>query len=143
MSSSDGSPGGARPDDVSRPYGPPAALPPGSYASGPYPPGPYTSAPEGYRAPSNASALVLTILSGVAVLFCAGVFVIPALVLGILGLTRQATDPEGSRRYSRWGWWAFGVGVVLTVIAVIAVVGLFFAFASDSGSGGTPTFDGY
>lgn len=119
------------------PYGapppPPYARPVPPPAASPYP---YATAPAGLSSPtSNASALVLTIVSAVALAFCGGVLVIPALVLGVVGLAKQSTDPQGSQRMSRWGWWAFAVGVVLSILTVVAVFAfLFFVRGSSYGS---------
>ena len=118
------------------PYGTPGGLPASPYAS------PYASAPSPYGAPPrNTSALVLTIVSGVSILFCAGLLAIPALVFGIIGLTKQSTDPEGSARSARMGWWAYVIGIVVTVLAAVAIIALFVAGASTSSSG--PDFGGY
>ena len=90
---------------------------------------------------TNTSALVLTIVSGVSVLFCGGLLAIPSVVLGVLGLVRQNSDPVSSRKMTRWGWWAFGIGIVLSIILIVA----FFAFviAADSGTSSYDTFDSY
>ena len=37
----------------------------------------------------------------------------PALIFGIVGLSKQSTDPEGSARMTRYGWIAFGVGLLV------------------------------
>jgi hypothetical protein len=98
----------------------------------PYQPGSYAGAP-GYVAPrQNTSALVLTIVSGATILLCAGVLVIPALILGIIGLSRQNQDPESSGRMSRYGWWAYAAGVAVSVIGGILLVAFLIA-TSDSG----------
>jgi len=113
------------------PYGQP---PPYGYAPSPYAaPGPYGQAP-----PRNGSALALTIVSAVTTLACC-LFTAPALIFGIVALTRQSTDPEGSSRMARYGWIAFGVAIVLSLIAVA----LFFALGTAGSFGGSTTFDGY
>jgi hypothetical protein len=73
------------------------------------PPAPAYGQPYGTGAPSqtNASAIVLTILS---VLSICLVVPIASLVLGIIALTKNSTDPEGSRRMTKIGWIVFGVG---------------------------------
>jgi hypothetical protein len=100
-----------QPTGAAYPYG--QAPPP---AAGPY----------GYGAPpayatgtsTNSSALTLTILSGISVMFCGGLTLIPSLVFGILGLSKQGSDPAGSAKMTRWGWIAFAVGWVLSILFV-------------------------
>jgi hypothetical protein len=96
--------------------------------------------PGTYTQPANnGSALALTIVSAVSVVMCGGLLVIPALIFGIVGLTKQSSDPEGSRRMSRYGWWAFGIGVV---VSILLVVGLFAFLIAAEGSGSF-SYDGY
>jgi hypothetical protein len=42
-------------------------------------------------------------------------------VFGIVALTRQATDPAGSARMTRYGWITFGVLIGLGVVAVVLI----------------------
>ena len=93
--------------------------------------------------PSNNSALVLTILSGVSVVLCGGLFVIPALIFGIVGLTKQSSDPAASDVATRRGWWAFGIGVAVSVLLVIVIVVFFVATASNIDGSYEPSYDGY
>ena len=85
----------------------------------------------GGPAPSNTSAIVLTIVSGLTTLSTCFIG-IPSLVFGILALTSNSTDPVGSRKKARTGWIIFainvGVGVLIVVIGLIG-----FAFFSGSG----------
>ncbi len=133
------------------PYGAPPAQPPGvpPYQAAPAPPpygaaggvpaSPYASAPSPYGGPPrNTSALVLTIVSGISIVFCGGLLAIPALVFGIMGLTRQSTDPAGSARMARLGWWAYVIGIVVTVLIAVA----FFAMFAMAGSSSSE-FGGY
>lgn len=99
---------------------------PGYYAP---PPNYYATGPRR----TNVSAVILTIVSGILTFTCyftlAG---IPGLVLGILGLTKQYDDPEGSRRMTRIGW--IVVAAVSAVIIVVLVIGLLALFSTfDSG----------
>ena len=126
------------------PYGQGAGAPPppvpGAGGPGTYPAAsqpPPTGYPGYQQQQPNTGALVLTIVSGATLLFCGGLLVIPALIFGILGLTRQGSDPESSRRMTRYGWWAYVAGVVVSIIAVIVVVVVIIA-SSSSGS-----FSGY
>ena len=51
----------------------------------------------------NGSALALTITAGILTVFCCSLLTLPSLILGIIGLTKQSTDPEGSARPTRYG----------------------------------------
>lgn len=113
----------------------PGATPP---SPGPYgdPNTPYGAPPPGYYtqgpAQSNTSALVLTILSGIGIFACCGVTVV-SLILGIIGLTKQASDPVQSAKLTKWGWIAFGVSLGLAVLGfVLYIVGL---ASLETGSG--------
>ena len=99
-------------------------------------PPPYV-APGTYGPPaqSNASALTLTIISGVATLLGCTIFTAPALIFGIVALTKQTNDPAGSARMARNGWIAFGIAMALALLAVVAFVGVGAAgWLDDSGS---------
>ncbi len=132
-------------------YGP--SVPPNPYAVQPSPPGahpsgnPYRTDPapglppmgspyDGFQQvperQTNVSAIVLLILSGL--MICC-VVQIPATILAIVALTKQNDDPAGSRRLTRYGWIAFGVGVALAVavVSIIAASGVSF---DDSPSNG-------
>ncbi|NHA67941.1 hypothetical protein [Phycicoccus flavus] len=86
---------------------------------------------------TNGSALALTIVSGLLVLSCCGALMVPALVLGILALTRQATDPAWASATARKGWLALAGGVALTLVLAVGwlVIDL---VASSTGSGSPP-----
>lgn len=120
------------------PYDPYAATG-GQPSQGGYPaydaPGQWQAPPAAYGAPApqNTSALVLTILSGIVTVSCCIPGIAP-LILGIMALTKQSTDPEASRRLSRWGWIAFAIGMALVVIGVIAFIALGVAGVWDDGS---------
>lgn len=105
-------------------------------------PGQWQAPPAAYGAPApqNTSALVLTILSGIVTLSCCIPGIAP-LILGIMALTKQSTDPEASRRLTKWGWIAFGIGLALVVLGVIAFIALGTAGVFDDGSyGSDPEF---
>ena len=91
---------------------------------------PYAPPPSGYPPPpaQNGGAIALTVVSGLATVLCC-IFSVPALVLGIMALTKQSTDPEQSRRLTGYGWIALGVSVALAVLAVV----LLFAVGASSG----------
>ncbi|HHU09628.1 MAG TPA: hypothetical protein GXZ60_06390 [Intrasporangiaceae bacterium] len=113
------------------PYGTPPAFgappPPPTGQSSPYgdPSVPYGTPPPAYyqtQAPqSNTSALVLTIISGIGVFACCAVTIIP-LILGVVALAKQTTEPEQSAKFAKWGWISFAITIVLAILAVIAVI---------------------
>lgn len=106
----------------------------GGYAPQPYAaPGTYGQPPR-----SNGSALTLTIISGITTLSCC-LFTAPALILGIVALTRQSTDPEGSARMTRYGWIAFAVAIALALVAV----GIFVALGVGGYFDDPGTYQGY
>ena len=133
------------PDSVPPPpQAPPAAYPPAAYqtptyqpaqhpAPGPqaYPPPPpsaypqYGVPPVGYAAPqqTNVSGLVLTIMSGLLVFSCYFTLIgLPSFIIGIIAMTKQNTDWEGSRRLARIGWIVLGSLFALAILAVIAFI---------------------
>ena len=112
----------------------------GPAAQGGYPaydtPGQWQAPPAAYGAPpaQNTSALVLTILSGIITVSCCVPGVVP-LILGIMALSTNSTDPEASRRLTKWGWIAFAAGIAFVVIAVGLVITFGLAGAFDGGGG--------
>lgn len=110
--------------------------PEGQYGASPYgaPASPYGTPPPNYYqsgpAQSNTSALILTILSGIGMFTCCGVTIV-GLILGIIALTKQATDPVQSAKLTKWGWIAFGVGLVLAVLALVLYIVGIMVWAPD------------
>ncbi|MGL5908486.1 MAG: hypothetical protein ACRCZP_00700, partial [Phycicoccus sp.] len=143
-------PGGYAPP---APYAPPAAYGPSDSYGQPYPSqpaGPAVSPYPGYPPPpyappgsggTNGSALAVTITSAVLLVFCCGVYAIPSGIFGIIGLTRQSTDPEGASRMAKYGWIALGVGVALAVLLVIGFFAL--GLAAELGSNTSPYDEPY
>ena len=117
------------PSGSGQPSGPP--LPSGA-------PNPFGTPPPSSQ--PNTSAIVLTVLSGVATLtvYCACIG-LPSLIFGILGITKQSTDPEGAARMTKIGWIVFGVMTLLTVLAIAGVI----AAAVMSESSSTSTYPTY
>jgi hypothetical protein len=105
------------------------------------PPAGYGYPPPGvvaYAQPrTNGSALGLVITSALSILFCSNILSIPAVVFGGVALSRQSTDPESSRKLSRWGWIAFGVAMAIEVVAIIG----FVVWVTTSSSGYSSTYD--
>jgi hypothetical protein len=119
------------------PYGQPPAQPYGQpqqaygqqypvYSQQPYATGP--------RQEANASAIVLTILSGITMLSTCFFIGIPSLIFGIMALTSNSTDPEGSRKKTKTGWIIFAANVgVVVLLAVVAFV-VFIATGNTTSS---------
>lgn len=130
------------PDESASPYGgspyggSPASGSPSGAAPYGMPASPYGTPPPAYyqsAAPqSNTSALVLTIVSAIGTLSCC--LPLPALILGIMALTKQSTEPEQSAKLAKYGWITFGVMVALAVIAFIAFIGFFVVSSSTTTS---------
>jgi hypothetical protein len=101
----------------------------------------YGQTPAGYGYPppgvsayapsqTNGSALALTIVSGLAIVSCFGILHgIVGIIFGIIALTKQSSDPEGSRRVAKTGWIVLGVLVVLSLI----ITGVWIAIAASQG----------
>ena len=119
------------------PYGQPPAPP---YGQPPAPPygqqypgyGQQYYAPGASPVPSNTSAIVLTIVSGVSMLGTAFIVGIPSLIFGIMALTSNTTDPVGSRKKSRIGWIIFAVNVSIVVLLIVAAIALFVIGGTSS-----------
>jgi hypothetical protein len=111
------------------------AYEPGRSAPLPQPPGtplpPPYAYPMGAPTPTNTSAIVLIVLSSLTIFtgYCCYIG-IPGLVLGILGVTKQATDPEGAAKLTKIGWISFGALIGLTLLAVAGVI--LFAVLAES-----------
>lgn len=107
-------------------YSPPVAyVPPVPYGAPAHP----TAAgyqvppmPTTYVAPrQNTSAIVLTIVAGIMTVSCYFTLIgVVPLILGIVAMTRQNSDWEGSQRLSRIGW------IVMAVLGGLAVASLIF-----------------
>src|SRR5674476_801371 len=116
------------------PYAQQTAQPYGQPQPGPqYPAYGQQSYATGTHTEPNGSAIVLTVLSGISLFVC-NISAIAPLVLGIVALTKNATDREGSQRLTKIGWIVFAGVWVLVVLVVIAYIVL-FATAISNGSG--------
>ena len=120
------------------PYGQlgPAQTPHGEqpYGSTAYGQPPYSLPPAPYSPPpQNGSALALTIVSAIATVLCC-LLCLPSLILGIVALSKQSTDPHGAARLARWGWFALAGAALLAVVCIIG----FFALVV---AGGSTTYD--
>ncbi len=87
--------------------------------------------------PSNTSAIILTIVSGLSMVGSAFFVGIPSLIFGILALTSNNTDPAGSRKKARIGWIIYAINagavVLLVIVAIVALIGF--------GGGGSANFN--
>jgi hypothetical protein len=68
---------------------------------------------------ANTSAIVLTILSALSL---CNFLTVGSLVLGIVALTKNSTDPEGSRRLAKIGWIVFAVVWALVIVGIIGSI---------------------
>jgi len=80
----------------------------------------------------------LTVLSGVSLVFC-NILAIASLILGIVALTRNTTDHQGSRRYTKIGWIVFAAAWALAILGIIAYV-IFIATVMRNGSSSNDMF---
>ena len=117
---------------VSDPYGQQFPAPPygQQYPAPPY--GQQYYAPGAPAVPSNTSAIVLTIVSGVSMLGTAFFVGIPSLIFGIMALTSNTTDPVGSRKKSRTGWIIFAVNVGILILLIAGAIALFVVSGTSS-----------
>jgi len=74
---------------------------------------------------------VLTIVSGIIMFSTCFTIGIPSLIFGIMALTSNNTDPEGSRKKSKTGWIIFAVNAVVVVLLGIVAFGLLVATGSN------------
>lgn len=117
---------------VSDPYGQQFPAPPygQQYPAPPY--GQQYYAAGAPAVPSNTSAVVLTIVSGVSMLGTAFLVGIPSLIFGIMALTSNTTDPVGSRKKSRIGWIIFAVNVSILILLIVGAIALFVVSGTSS-----------
>ncbi|MHB1474586.1 MAG: hypothetical protein ACYCV4_13380, partial [Dermatophilaceae bacterium] len=125
----------SQPDPYGQPAGQYGQAQPGqqypAYGQQPYATGATT-------APSNTSAIILTILSGVSMLF-GNILTVGSLVFGIMALTSNSTDPVGSRKKTKTGWIVFAVVWAVGIVGAIAAIILFVGLAR---TGGMPSSGG-
>jgi len=81
---------------------------------------------------TNASAIVLTIVSGIIMLSTCFLIGTPSLVFGIMALTSNTNDPAGSRKKARTGWIIFAINVGIVVLLGVAAVALLVANSTPS-----------
>ncbi len=121
--------GGPAPTGQAPGYGPmpgQGQVPGPGQAPGPgYPhvPPPYLYPP---APPMDASTVILTVVSGVLTFtgLCCYTSIIP-LVFGILGMTKQASDPEQAARMTKYGW----ISLAIITVVVVLLVGGFIALS--------------
>ena len=109
------------------------------YGQAPFGQPPYAMPPAPYGAPpqKNTSAIVLTVISAVSLISCCNVLAIVPLVLGIVGLNRAGTDPQGAARSTKAGWITFAVTSALVVIGWV----VFLALVGFGTIGDSTTYD--
>jgi hypothetical protein len=89
----------------------------------------------GTQTETNTSAIVLTVLSGIS-FFVGNILAIGSLILGIVALTRNATDHEGSRHLTKIGWIVFAVTWGVAILVGLALIAA-FAVALSHGDSNT------
>lgn len=106
---------------------------PNPYAQGPYAPPPYAGNPYGAVRQANTSAIVLVIVAGLSTLLSC-LPAIPAVVFGIIALVKQDDEPPESRKFARWGWIAYAIGVAVYIVAVVGLIVLGILASRTPGS---------
>lgn len=53
-------------------------------------------------------------------ILCGGNIV--ATILAILGLVKADTDLPTANKYYKWGWIAYGIGLVLTILSLVLII---------------------
>lgn len=109
------------------PYGQPTGQSGQPYPGQPYPA--YGQSPYATGAPTNTSAIILTILSALSLW---NILAAAPLVLGIIALTKNSTDPEGSRRFTKIGWITFVAVWVLVIVVFVGLIVLGAVFSSNT-----------
>jgi hypothetical protein len=93
---------------------------------------PYGTGPP---AETNASAIVLTIVSGLLMLSTCFLIGIPSLVFGIIALTSNTMDPVGSRKKAKIGWIIFAVNAGLAILVPLAFLAIAYLTSNGDLSG--------
>lgn len=129
----------AAPPPVSNPYAQQPPVQSHGQPAGPYgqqqPGQPYPAYgqefyPGGPPAETNASAIVLTVVSALAMMGTCFIG-IPSLIFGIMALTSNRTDPVGSRKKSRTGWIIFAINAAVVVVLGVIFGIVLFAMSSN------------
>ena len=117
---------------VSDPYGQQYPAPPygQQYPAPPY--GQQYYAAGAPAVPSNTSAIILTIVSGVSMLSTVFFVGIPSLIFGIMALTSNTADPVGSRKKAKTGWIIFAVNVGVLILLIVGAIALFVVSGTSS-----------
>ncbi|XVX19644.1 hypothetical protein ACQP1U_15250 [Actinomycetota bacterium] len=128
--------GGQPYGDPNQPYGQPTPPYAGGYQQpqgAAYPPayGPYGTPAYGQPSQTNGNAIAVTVVSGLSLVLCGGILCIPALVMGIMAITKQQTDPAGSSRMARNAWIAYVVGIVLSILVIVGIFAVAMATGED------------
>jgi len=88
-----------------------------------------------YGAPSPGApvnAIVITVVSVLAVLSTAFIVGLPSAILGIIGLAQHGNDPRRANRLANIGWILLVLNVVLGVVLLIAGVAGFLWFVEQA-----------
>jgi hypothetical protein len=79
----------------------------------------------------SGNTIALLVVSGLATISC-GVGII-ALVFAIIAATKN-DEPAEQAKFTRWGWWALGITIIVAVVAVVLFIAAFAV-------GGATTYD--
>jgi hypothetical protein len=79
----------------------------------------------------SGSTIALLVVSGLLTIGACGTG-IPALVFAILAATKK-DEPAEAAKWTRWGWIALGITVVVVVIAIVGFVALAVSTGTSSG----------
>ncbi|MFC5380919.1 hypothetical protein [Aquipuribacter nitratireducens] len=107
---------------------------------------PASSQPYGYPAPYGAgagdpeaekvrsSAVLWTILNGVAIFLCGNLLAIGGVVCAAVAIGRAREDTQAARGLVRWSWILFAAGFALAILFVLVLI--VFGFAGALGTAG-------
>lgn len=102
----------------------------GQYPGAQYPGYGQQSYSTGASTQTNGSAIALTIVSALSL---CNIFAAAPLIMGIIALTRNSTDPEASRRLTKIGWIVFAAIWALSLLLLVG--GLALGILSDPSGG--------
>jgi hypothetical protein len=137
----------ADPYGSSQPYGAPPSSPYGTPPAGSQPYGtaqPYGGYPPAYPPPglaldpeqekARSSAVLWTILNGVAIFLCGNLLAIGGVICAAIAIGKAREDVAASRNLTKWSWILFAVGFALGAIIAIAYVVFVFGVLGTSGA---------
>ncbi len=112
-------------------YGPSASY---TTTPQPYAYGPPPLSPEGEKV--RSSAILWTILNGVAIFLCANLLSIGGVALAAIAIGKTRDDVQGARNLVKWSWILFAIGFAFWLLIAIGYVVLFVVLGTASLSSG-------